>query len=211
MLRANLEKGIWRDLHLLTNVKNSEDTAGPLNLQSFNERRELEEETHLWVGELIKAKDAKIIDCTESTFTVPHQLFCDDGRRIYAAGIEHAETISKSLYGAIKTFWSALKHENPPIAEGQKQFWHILDQQHRQLIQLASKPQDRIGKSAIGAEGAEDAWTQFVRRAARKAFDSVCPRSTPRQIQAYANGIKPLLRALFPKNKNTSKTPEKSA
>lgn len=204
LLRANLEKGIWRDLHLLTNAKSSEDTAGPLNLQSFNARRELEEETQLWVGELIKAKDAKIIDCTESTFTVPHQLFCEDGRRIYAAGIDHTENISKSLYGAIKTYWSALKHENPPISEGQKQFWHRLDQQHRTLIQLAGDPESRRGQPAFGAEGAEDAWTKLVRKAAQSAFDAVCPRSTPRQIQAYANGIKPLIRALYPKSKESN-------
>lgn len=203
LLRANLEKGIWRDLHLLTNVKNSEDTAGPLNLQSFNDRRELEEETHLWVGELIKAKDAKIIDCTESSFTVPHQLFCEDGRKVYASGIERADNISKSLYGAIKTYWSALKNENPPIAEGQKQFWHRLDQQHRTLIQLAGDPESRRGQPAFGAEGANDAWTELVRDAAKFAFNSVCPRNTPRQIQAYANGIKPLIRALYPKDKES--------
>lgn len=210
LLRANLEKGIWRDLHLLTNVKNSEGTAGPLNLQSFNARRELEGETRLWVGELIKARDAKIIDCTESSFTVPQRLFCDDGSRVYASGIDHAETISKSLYGAIKTYWSALKHENPPIAEGQKQFWHRLDQQHRTLIQLAGDPESRRGQPAFGAEGAEDAWTKLVRKAAQSAFDAVCPRSTPRQIQAYANGIKPLLRALYPKSKDTESKKNKT-
>ena len=89
LLRVNLEKGIWRDLHLITNLNHCEGSSGPLNLQSFNNRRELEEQTGLWVGELIKANDAKIIDCTESTFTVPQQLFCDLGRNIYTAGIEH--------------------------------------------------------------------------------------------------------------------------
>jgi CRISPR system Cascade subunit CasA len=208
LLRANLEKGIWRDLHLLTNMKHTEDAAGPLNLQAFSNYREIEEQTNLWVGELVKAKDAKIIDATESTFTVPQQLFCKDGRKVYAQGIEHAEAISKNLYGAIKTYWSALKHETPPIAEGQKHFWHSLDQQHRALIQLAANPKERIGKPAIGAEGAEDIWTLIVRATARNAFDAVCPRSTPRQIQAYANGIKPLLRALYPKSKAPKKTPK---
>ena len=209
LLRANLEKGVWRDLHLITNLKHADDASGPLNLQSFNNRRKIEEKTELWVGELIKAKDAKVIDATESTFTVPHQLFSDTGRRIYEAGTEHADHISKTLYGAIKTFWGALMHENPPIAKGQQQFWHHLDQSHSVLIQLASKPEERIGKPGIGTEGAEDEWTILVRNAARQAFDAVCPRSTPRQIQAYANGIKPLLRALYPKNKETKSTSKK--
>lgn len=201
LLRANLEKGIWRDLHLLTNLKHTNGTAGPLNLQAFNNQNEIAELTGLWVGELIKAKGAKakIIDCIESTFTIPQQLFNGAGRNIYASGVEHAEAISKKLYGAVKTYWRALKHENPPIADAQKQFWHTLDRQHRALIKLAADPESRYGLPAIGSEGAKDTWTVVVRNAARYAFDAVCPRSTPRQIQAYANGIKPLLYALYPK------------
>jgi hypothetical protein len=43
-----------------------------------------------------------------------------------------------------------------------------------------------------------DPWTQAVRAAARDAYEKVCPRQTPRQIQAYAAGIK----FLRPKSKN---------
>jgi CRISPR system Cascade subunit CasA len=207
LLRANLEKGIWRDLHLLTNLKYTTETAGPLNLQSFNNSNTLNEYTNLWVGELIKAKDAKVIDCTESTFTVPHQLFCEDGQMVYAAGVDHADTVSRKLYGAIKTYWSALKHETPPIAKAQKHFWHRLDQQHRVLINMAGDPESRRGPG-IGVEDAKDSWTTLVRKAAFDAFDSVCPRSTARQIQAYATGIKPLLRALYPKESKKKDKPK---
>lgn len=201
LLRASLEKGIWRDLHLLTNLGQAEGASGPLNLQSYNNRRQLTEQTDLWVGELIKAKDAKIIDCIESTFTVPQQLFCEDGRHIYASGVDHAESTSKKLYGSVKTYWSALKHETPPVTKAQQQFWHELDRQHGALIRLAADPENRRGLPAIGAEGAQDDWTLIVRGAALEAFEAACPRSTPRQIQAYANGMKPLIRALYPKSK----------
>jgi len=200
LLRANLEKGVWRDLHLLTNVKEAGGTAGPLNLQAFNARHNFTEQTELWVGELIKATKAKIVDATESTFTVPQALFSDAGKHIYASGVEHAETISNKLFGAIKKYWSSLKHEKPPVPEAQQHFWHQLDRQHQQLIHLASNPENRHGERAIGVAGATDSWTIIVRTAARDAFDRVCPHSTPRQIQAYANGIKPLLRALYPKD-----------
>jgi CRISPR system Cascade subunit CasA len=206
LLRANLDQGIWHDLHLLTNLKYSEGAAGPLNLQSFNNRFTIKEPTKLWVGELIKAKDAKVIDCTESSFTVPQSLFCEDGQMIYAGGVEHADTISKKLYGSIKTYWSALKHENPPVSAAQKHFWHQLDLQHRALINMAGEPETQRGLPAIGTEGAEDAWTRIIQNSAKEAFDSVCPRTTPRQIQAYANGIKPLLRALYPKEKKATVT-----
>jgi len=205
LLRANLEQGIWRDLHLMTSVKESESASGPLNLKAFNNRYELEGQTELWVGELIKAKDAKIIDCTESTFTVPHQLFCEAGQLIYAAGVDHAETVSKKLYGAVKTYWGTLKHESPPVSQAQKQFWHQLDQQHRELINLAANPEARRGKAGFGAIGADDPWTVLVRKAAYAAYDAVCPRNTARQIQAYAAGIKPLHKALNPKEKPAGK------
>lgn len=206
LLRANLEKGIWHDLHLLTAQKDLDGTSGPLNLQTYKEHSDLDTHIDLWVGELFKAKDAKIVDLVESTFTIPSTLFSSDGRNIYTSGIEHADAISKKLYGAIKSYWATLKHENPPVEAGQKHFWHHLDQHHRELIQLASKPEERTGLPAIGAEGAEDIWTETVRKAAKSAFDAVCPRSTPRQIQAYANGIKSLLKALYPKSKTPKKT-----
>lgn len=209
LLRANLDKGIWRDLHLLTNLDKSEGTAGPLNLQSFNDRRELSETTQFWVGELYKAKDAKIIDCIESSFTVPQGLFTDDGRRIYASGIDYAESISKSLYGAIKAYWATLKREKPPVDEGQKQFWSQLEQQHGSLIQLASHPEARRGQPPFGDADAKDPWTEIIRISARNAYAAVCPQSTPRQIQTYANGIRPLLRTLFPSTQKPKKIQKK--
>jgi hypothetical protein len=63
--------------------------------------------------------------------------------------------------------------------------------------------------TTFGAEGAEDEWTQRVRDAALKAFQAVCPQTTPRQIQAYSSGIKPLWKALYPKS-NPKKKVKKS-
>jgi CRISPR system Cascade subunit CasA len=206
LLRAKPGQGIWRDLHLLTNLNKAQGQNAALNLQAFGERKELEESTRLWVGELIKAKDAKIEDATESTFTVPHKLFSEGGRNLYATGIVHADTISKKLYGAIKFYGTTLRQESPPIAEGQKHYWHALDQQHRHLIAMAGTPESYL--TQIGSESANDPWTAIVRDAARQAYDAVCPRTTPRQIQAYTAGIKPLLRALFPKEKPVKKTPK---
>lgn len=192
ILRAKPSQGIWRDLHLLTNLKKATEQEAPLTLQSYRDRSKIGESTNLWVGELIKAKDAKIQNCTESTFTIPHDLFTDAGRNIYQAGIEFAETTSKKLWGAIKTHGSTLKNKHPSTDEGQKHFWHTLDQQHRWLIAMAGKPEERKGKKAIGDKEATDVWTRTVTRAALDAYDSVCSRTTPRQIQAYAAGMKSL-------------------
>lgn len=218
LLAAQLNKAVWRDLHALTVIK-SENTVGAAPVLKSHLDQHSDGTARIWAGALITDLKAKILDTVESTFTVPKQLFCEAGQNIYAAGIEHAEAISKKLEFAVKIYWQEVTDpdpKKPAPAKGAalKQYWHSLGQQHRKLIQLAANPQDRIGKAAIGAEGANDVWTKVVCDAAIAAFDSVCPRSTPRQIQAYANGIKPLIWALFPESKKTkpiSRTPAKSA
>lgn len=203
LLSARLDRAIWRDLHSITALHTKAKLNAAPTLRS-HESQLADGIANIWTGALVTDLKAKILDTVESTFTVPHQLFCEDGQRIYASGVDHADTISKKLFskkppGAIKTYWSALEHANPPIDTAQKHFWHRLDQQHRMLINMAGDPESRRGLPAFGAEGAKDPWTVIVRDAAHDAFDSVCPRGTPRQIQAYATGIKPLLRALYPK------------
>jgi CRISPR system Cascade subunit CasA len=204
LIRAKPDQGIWRDLHLLTNLSDASGSSAPLNLQCFNARKELGQTTQLWCGELIKAKDAKIEDCTESTFTVPHGLFCRDGRNLYAAGVEHAEKICNFVYGAVKAYGKTLSNENPPTDEAKKHFWHHLDQHHRILIALAGDPQP--GQPAIGAPEASDPWTKLVREAAILAFKAVCPHRTARQLQAYSAGSYVLHKAIYPKPPTTKKT-----
>ncbi len=206
IVRASANKGIWRDLHLLTALRAEGTPDSALNLVEKNQRipDDTNPDIKFWTGELIKAKDAKILDSLESTFTVNHSLFTQAGNNIYASGTEHAETVSKKLYGAIKTYGSSLKHEKPPVEEGQKHFWHLLDQNHRNLIALAGDPDATRGKPAIGSPGAKDPWTEDVRQAALSAYQTVCPATTPRQIQAYAAGMKSLMRTLYPKAKKTA-------
>ncbi|MEM1221704.1 MAG: type I-E CRISPR-associated protein Cse1/CasA [Verrucomicrobiota bacterium] len=207
ILPARPERAIWRDLHSITSLhltsgKSHLRAEAPSILESHSSL--LEEETlPLWTGALITDLKAKILDTVESTFTIPYGMLTEDGRHVYASGIEHAETVSQKLYGAIKSYWGALKHETPPVGEGQKHYWHRLDQEHKELIRLAGDPEARRGQASFGEANAKDLWTELVRDAAKAAYNSVCPRTTPRQIQAYAAGIKLLMRALFPKKKTS--------
>ena len=200
LIRAKPDQGIWRDLHLLTNLSDKKGSTPPLTLRCFNARKEIGDTTCLWVGELIKAKDAKIQDCTESSFTVPRSMFSEAGNHLYSAGIAHAETISRFLFGAIKTYAASLSHEKPPIVEGQKHYWHHLDQNHRVLIEMAGSPQPG---QVFGETGASDPWTTEVSIAATRAFKAVCPHGTPRQIQAHTLGTRTLHKALYPKPPST--------
>ncbi|YCM44049.1 type I-E CRISPR-associated protein Cse1/CasA [Verrucomicrobiaceae bacterium 227] len=209
LLPARLDRSLWRDLHSLTALRVGM-TGNDFNEHSAPVLRSQEErlrsgKAKLWTGTLIDSGQAKFLDAIESTFTVNHALFTPAGHNIYSSGTDHAETVSKKLYGAIKTYGSSLSNEKPPIEEGQKHFWHVLDQTHRTLIALAGDPESTRGKPAIGSPGAEDEWTKAVRQAALDAYQTVCPATSPRQIQAYAAGIKPLMRALYPTAKKATK------
>ncbi len=195
---ARLDRSIWRDLLSIVALRAGDETNpdAALVLQSHREALE-NERVELWTGALITDLKAKILDTVESSFTVPKAIFSVAGRSLYSAGVEHAELISTKLYGAVRTYGSSLRNETPPVAEAQQHFWHQLDQRHQTLIDLAADP--KPGLPAIGSHGADDLWTRTVRDAAQAAYAAVCPRTTPRQIEAYALGYRPLHRALYPK------------
>ncbi|MCP5535198.1 MAG: type I-E CRISPR-associated protein Cse1/CasA [Akkermansiaceae bacterium] len=206
LLRASPGRGVWRDLHLLTCLKVGEESTGDpsLVLKAYYEREEhLGSNIRFWVGELIKANDAKILNSTESSFTVASTIFTPQGHLTYHAGIDFADNISKKLYGAVKFFASQLGSEAAPTEAAQQNYWHTLDHEHRQLIHLAEQAENYPLPKAIGSEGATDLWTKTIQKAALAAYEAVCPRTTPRQIQAYAAGIKPLYRALYPSKQKT--------
>lgn len=202
ILSARVSRGIWRDLHSLTLLDQSHDGTSPV--LASHEDEFADETCTLWSGALITDLKAKILDTVESTFTVPSSLFEKGGYEVYEAGVGHAETISKKLYGAVKYYGSSLSHESPPTEQAQQHYWHALDQSHRTLIQLSAHPEEQTGKPAIGGEGAVDEWTLAVRSSALAAYQAVCPQTTPRQIQAFAAGIKPLYRTVVPKRQKTS-------
>lgn len=187
LLRANLEKGVWRDLHVVTCLKHADQQVqqSPLNLQSHLSAH-FNGEAQLWLGELYKAKDAKVVDCIESVFTVPASLFLPDGRAMYHRGVEYADTRSRLLYRAIQRYGEALKQQdaNPHVA--QRYYWNNLDLRSEILLGLV---REGVVLSENFGEGT-DPWTQVVHNAALKAYEHACPRQTPRQIQAFATGLK---------------------
>ncbi len=189
-LRADLARGIWKDLHLVAQIRatESQPQSAPLNIQSHAQAFE-DDLIEVLLVELCKADDAKIIDVLESVFPLPRSLFTEIGRARYEAGVKYADEQSKQLYGAVKQYGAALKNESPPTDGAKKHFWHALDQQSGTLLEIVRMPALMDGLSF--GEG-EDPWTVAVRCAARDAYNSVCSRQTPRQLQAYAAGLKVL-------------------
>jgi CRISPR system Cascade subunit CasA len=196
LLPARLEKSIWRDLHMMTVIRQStnDEARAPLVLHCQVQR--LGSEIAIWSGALVTDLKAKILDTVESSFSVPYGMFSEHGRILYANGVQHAEVQSNHLYGAVRQYGAAMKNENPPTELAKQHYWNTLEARSGILLDLV-RHLDREPVTENFGEG-NDPWTQAVRAAAHDAYEKVCPRQTPRQIQAYAAGIK----FLRPKSKN---------
>ena len=75
------------------------------------------------------------------------------------------------------------------VESAQRHFWNALDL-HRQLLLELVKDPGPLGSASFGE--ASDPWTLAVRKAVFAAYDHACPRATPRQIEAYALGLRRL-------------------
>jgi CRISPR system Cascade subunit CasA len=205
LLRASPGKGIWRDLHCITVVQKGELNA-PLTFQSHIQAQE-DGLVRFWSGELIKAKDAKILDAVESVFTVPFQMFTPTGQNLYKNGVKFGEEFSNRIYGAVKTYYATLKQESGPTESAKRHFWNTLDQQSSILLSLLKNlgtADDPMGSANFGE--ARDPWTVAVRAAADAAYEHTCPRGNSRQYEAYAAGLR-VLRPLPKKPKTTARKP----
>ncbi|WPJ95666.1 type I-E CRISPR-associated protein Cse1/CasA [Coraliomargarita algicola] len=200
LLKAKIEKAIWRDLQTLSNIRQITTEIGfsseaPLTLLAHEDSIKAKE-ARIWCGTLITNESKIEIQC-ESTYSIDHNILTAEGQHIYASGIDYCEKISVNLASSVKVYWQKItdpdpKKPAPGKGKAERHYWHSLDQEHRKLIQLASKPKDRIGKPKIGTPEAKDSWTTTVQKAALDAFDAVCPRNTPRELQAYAAGLRKL-------------------
>lgn len=188
VLRADVSKSLWRDLHLfleMRQIARSGEMAAPQNLVSHLGTLKQSGAT-LWAGELIKGEKAVVIDAIESTLTIPSGMLTDEGRAFYQAGVEFAETQSGRLKWAVTEYSKAMKHESPTTAKAQSRYWHLLDRESPRLLELVGKPMP------LAYAEAGNPWGDLVRRAAREAYEATCPRQTPRQIKAFAAGLKKL-------------------
>lgn len=185
LLSCRLDKAVWRDLHCIAVFKQAaaEATAAPLNLLERHRRQS--GSLSIWTGGVI-ADQGKIIDTIESTFTIPTKMMDEDGRGLYASGVEFAERQRGRLYAAVKTYSETMKSTTLPISSAQRHYWHALDRDYEVLLDLV-----REG-SPLRFEERGNPWSDLVRMAARMAYEHACPRQTPRQIQAFAAGLKKL-------------------
>ena len=194
VLSASVDKATWRELHALTVKGISQNTnGGPAVLQNISD----EEAFDLWVGALV-ANKAKPVDTIESVFHVPAAMFTEMGQTIYEKGVRQAETTEFRLKRAVSAYHKELgdnldrpemKNRRQQVqSSAAAQFWNDIERAVPRLMEVATTPESLGLKS----EWHKTAWGQSVWRAARAAYEYACPHETPRQIRAYALGLRTL-------------------
>jgi hypothetical protein len=141
-------------------------------------------DTTLWVGALVTDK-AKIEDVVESTYSLPSGMFTEFGRAAYERGVAHAEEREGALIQSVKAYAASLKVGTPAYNRARQQFWTRVEQSLTALFALARNPD-------LVADLPNSDWGKAVAEAARAAYEQSCPRQTPRQIEAYALGLRKL-------------------
>ncbi len=189
-LSIRADKAIWRELPAIcVKGRQSDGVSGPLALRNPFPASGIT----IWSGAMIfPKKNAKIEDVVESTYSLPPGMFTELGRAAYERGVAHAEEREGVLIQAVKAYAASLKVVAPAYDRGRQQFWTRVEQHLTALFDLARHP-DLI------ADLPNSEWGKAVAAAARDAYEQSCPRQTPRQIEAYALGLRKLTFALKPK------------
>ncbi|MCW5551079.1 MAG: type I-E CRISPR-associated protein Cse1/CasA [Verrucomicrobiae bacterium] len=182
VLPASTARSLWRQLSAISVQRRAgaDAACGPLALNHISENND----TTLWVGALVTDK-AKIEDVVESAYALPPGMFTELGRAAYEHGVAHAEEREGVLIQAVKAYAVSLKIGNPAYARARQQFWTRVEQHLTALFDLARNPD-------LVANLANSDWGRAVADAARAAYEQSCPRQTPRQIEAYALGLRKL-------------------
>jgi CRISPR system Cascade subunit CasA len=182
LLPASTGRSLWRQLPAIAVKRRAgaDQTAGPLALNHSTDGQDVT----LWIGALVTDK-AKIEDVVEASYTLPVGLLSEFGRLAYEGGVKHAEESESALIQAVKAHAAELKVVSPAYDRARQHFWTRVEQGLPALFDVARQltPPEQLTASA---------WGQAVRAAALDAYEQTCPRQTPRQIQAFALGLRRL-------------------
>jgi CRISPR system Cascade subunit CasA len=205
VLQASVDKGLWRELHALTVKAKSDQPGGPVALQQLSG----EEPFDLWVGSLV-ADQAKPVDTVESVFHVPAQMLYEGSQKAYEEGVKYSDRSAQRLHRALSTYRMAIEGREKDVdaigrrlrvlkgadrerlqqlaAKAQQQFWTDVELAVPLLLAVAERP------ARLGLDGGwhKTEWGKAVASAIHAAFQRACPHETPRQMRAYAFGLKVL-------------------
>lgn len=189
-LRLSVDKHIWRELgSVLALSQSMENVGGPPALARLIQSAEelVDEKVDVWVGGLVADRQA-FEDMIEWNLYIPVNLLGQTSLNHYQAGVSLADQGEGCLKLAIYRYLAEFKaymgkdKKSQEILRGVQQrgaitYWQSLDQQYEVLFKYLSTL---------------DSWRKIIIHAIRDAYSQSCPHTTPRQIQAFAHGLRVL-------------------
>jgi CRISPR system Cascade subunit CasA len=197
VLPASIVTAPWRELHALTAQALNKGPGGPFALENIN----LDEPAFdLWVGGLVVNK-AKPVDSIGYLLHIPVEMLSKTSQKVYEVGVKLANSMEIKMMHAIGVYHKELgdnldrperKVRGKQIrSEVAAQFWTEVEDAVANLLEIATAPESFGPKSGW----LKTAWGIAVLRAAREVYELTCPHETPRQLRAYALGLKTFLTA----------------
>ncbi len=205
-LRIDPSKHPWRDLSSVLALDVSPANGGALVLWHLRSLHP-SDTVDLWAGGLSTdphpGKSAKFLDAAEWVFHLPADLLGSTNLRAYEKGVDFANRGSARLRAAVVAYLEDLavtefkrnaggaykrsdlrsrEHRARVFRKASASYWHFLDANHGVLINAAGDPTGDLAKN----------WYGFVHVGMHQAYQRACARQSPRQLRAYAKGVREL-------------------
>ncbi|MFA6929353.1 MAG: type I-E CRISPR-associated protein Cse1/CasA [Lentisphaeria bacterium] len=187
---ASSSKLPWRDLQAILSQTEKHGTPVLRHLKSLPQ----DDEFVIWTGGLItnQAKDEAVV---EWTARLSGTLLTDPALTKYQNGIDFANKCLVKLHFALKEYVDGIiisetkKQNRTSVPDAVKVpaerfFWDELSVYQPLLTAIAEDRENADSKD----------WQQIVESAAKHAYEYACPKINGRQIAAYVNGLKKLVK-----------------
>jgi hypothetical protein len=110
-------------------------------------------------------------------------MLYDPGLKVYESGVKRSKDLQTCLLKAVGAYAKDLKLEKGPVSAVLTAYWTTLDFGSSLLLGVVADPNRFVE------------WHRFVKASVLEAYERHCPRQTPREIQAYAAGLRALFKA----------------
>jgi len=198
ILGATHSRAVWRQLASLLVKRDTKNIGRPLVFENIPE----EEEFEILVCALLR-NQATIEAYSESIFHLPAKMNTEPGWAVYKKEVDFAEYRGGALGRAVEEWrrevdpdWeqkvknagkdkNKLRNRLHYIAT--THFWTSIEKNLSLLTAYITVLGD-----VERMETAKKEWYRIVYRTAREAYSLVCGRETPRQMRAYALGLRKL-------------------
>jgi CRISPR system Cascade subunit CasA len=186
-LRAVHGQHPWRELHSVLMTGQVTKSGGPVSLLNLKElyQSDTDRIVNLWVGGL-SADRAKLEEVQEYIFSFNLTFLGETALEIYRKGVDNARDQESALKYAADTYLARLgiakEVKNKLMPRIMSAYWSLLDNHYRTLISTAEEG------------GKLDNWDMLCFKTAEKVYSELCPATTPRQIRAFIEGYRRLVR-----------------